>query len=76
MKLLIFKLFGLILLISMTFSKSSLKNTSSNSNSNAKSKFPAETVAFGYASNENILQNAAVIIIIITIIFQLQLKII
>lgn len=72
MKLLIFKLFGLILLISMTFSKSSLKNYSSNANSNANtnSKFPPETIAYGYASNDNILQNAAVIIFTFTIIFQ------
>lgn len=71
MKLLLLKLLGLILVITIVSSKLSLKksgshvNKSGMKNKKASSKAKSKTnlpddVTFGFASNENILQNAAV----------------
>ena len=71
MKLLNLTILGLFLYLSATSSKLSIKKSTTNEKKSAitsekattsaksNSKLP-DTVAFGYASNENILQNAAV----------------
>lgn len=79
MKLLLLKLFGLAM-ISIISSKSSIKKASAgnkkssikakkaSAKAKAKAKLP-DGVTFGYASNDNILQNAAVTTIIFSIFF-------
>jgi hypothetical protein len=73
MKLLILRLLGLTLFLSIISCKSSIKKAGSSirKSTNKSKKSSTETnseisqtpdnVAWGYASNENILQNAAVI---------------
>lgn len=71
MKLLLLKLLGLILVVTIVSCKLSLKKSSSYAkksamkNKKASSKAKSKTnlpdeVAYGFASNDNILQNAAV----------------